>query len=359
MKNTNTKQIPLSFSAVEPYWVENTIAPKESDISGQSFVQWGERNLYPTFIHDVYEESPTLKTIINSVVDYVIGDGVESEEFILTSEKLEDIVSTIAYSYSIYGGFALNVLRNRVGGIADVVVLDMRNLRSNKDKTVFYYSEDFGVKSYGRGKYIELPKFDPSANDASSIYFYSNQKWNTYPLPVWSACVKAAQIESKIGEYHLNNLSNGFSSNVMVCMNNGIPSDDVKEEIERGFTEKFCGVESAGNVVISYAVDKDHAATIEKIETENFADKYNSLYKWSREQLFLAFRTNPNLCGIATESNGFNSEEYNSSFKLFNRTVVRPIQKRICNAFDIIFGKQNVVTIKPFSFEEGEDSEVQ
>lgn len=359
-KKTNDKRVALSFSAIDPYLQVNTILPTEGDINGQKFIQWGERNLYPTFIYDTYQNSPTLKAIITSLVDYTIGNGCKSNELVLSDEKLEDLVSAIAYSFAVYGGFALNILRNRLGTIADVVVLDLRNLRVNKDKSIFYYSEDYGVKSYGRGKYIEYPKFDPKdPRQSSSVFYYSNQRWQTYPQPLWSASVNAALIENKIGEYHINNLANGFSSNVMVCLNNGTPSIEVQDEIEKNFNERFCGSENSGRVIIAYSADRDHAPSIEEIKTTDFADKYNTLYNWSRQQLFTAFRCNPQLVGIATESNGFNSEEYNESFKLFNRTVVRPLQKVIVNTFNKIFCKDDVINITPFSLEEDVEKAVE
>ena len=81
---------------------------------------------------------------------------------------------------------------------------------------------------------------------------------------------------------------------------------------------------------------------------EDFGEKYNSLEKRARQQIFTAFRANPNIFGIPTESLGFSQEEYDSAFKLFNRTVVQPIQKDIAEAFQTIFGSE-VITFVPFS----------
>lgn len=356
MNNNDVKKQIMVFSAVDKYLEENLIEPTEKDIHGFEFIEWGDRNFYPSFIYDVYSSSATLKTIIQSIVDYTIGSGVESNEFILNDEKLEDIVSSIAFSYSIYGGFALNILRNKFGAIADIIPMDMRNIRSNKDNTLFYYSEYFGKRSYGRCKYVTYEKFDVNNKQQfSSIYYYKNIKFQTYPSPVWSAATNAAIIENRIGEYHMNNLANGFSSNIMVCLNNGTPTDEVQEQIEEDFNEKFCGSENSGRVMIAFSPDKEHAPNVEVIETKDYADKYSTLYDYSRQQLFTSFRMNPNLCGIATKSNGFNSEEYDSSFKLFNKTTIQPIQKIICNTFDRVFGYQDVITIEPFDLEDKQD----
>lgn len=360
MESKNLNKQFMVFSAVDRYIEENKIEPTEKDVNGYKFVEWGDRNFYPTFINDTYKNSPTLKAIVQSIIDYTIGNGVTSTELILTDEKLEDLVYSIVYSYAVYGGFAINVLRNRFGDIADLIPMDMRNIRSNKDNTVFYYSEYFGKRSYGRCKYVTYEKYDKdNKQQFNSIFYYKNTRFQTYPSPLWSAAVNSALIEYRIGEYHMNNLANGFSSNVMVCLNNGTPSDEIQEEIEENFNEKFTGSENAGRVMIAFSPDKEHAPSVEVIDTKDYAEKYNSLYNYSRQQLFTAFRCNPNLVGIATESNGFNSEEYTSSFKLFNRTVIKPIQKVICNTFDKIFGKQEVISIEPFTLENDNENNIE
>lgn len=356
MESNNIKQL-MVFSAVDKYIEENKVESTEKEVNGYEFIEWGENNIYPTFINDVFQNSPTLKAICQSVIDYTIGNGVSGNNIPLSDERLEDIVSSIAYSYVIYGGFALNILRNRFGDVADVVPMDMRNIRSDKKNTTFYYSENYGKKSYGRCKYVTYPKFDKeNKSQFSSIFYYKNTRFQTYSTPIWSAAVNAALIEYKVGEYHLNNLANGFSSNVLVSLNNGLPNEQQQLEIEENFNEKFCGSENSGRVVLAFSPDKEHAPTIDTIDTTDFADKYNSLIKYSREQLFASFRMNPNLCGIATESNGFNSEEYDSAYRLFNRVMIRSFQKVVCNSFDKIFGTQDTITITPFTLDEGEDN---
>ena len=37
------------------------------------------------------------------------------------------------------------------------------------------------------------------------------------------------------------------------------------------------------------------------------------------------------------------------SFKVFNRTVCRPIQQTICDSIDKVFGNKNSINITPFT----------
>ena len=71
----------------------------------------------------------------------------------------------------------------------------------------------------------------------------------------------------------------------------------------------------------------------------------------TKSELFTAFRAIHNLFGLPTAT-GFSTEEYEQAFKLYNRTVVRPIQKILVRTIKTITGKDIVIT--PFSLEDKE-----
>ena len=154
-------------------------------------------------------------------------------------------------------------------------------------------------------------------------------------------------MQKKINEFHLNSLANGFAGSYMITFNNGVPNEKQADEIERDILEKFSGSENAGRIAISFADSKDHAAEIQKLEVDDFGTKYESLMSRSRDEILNAFRLNGQLIGINKENIGFNTQEFDDAFKLFNRTVIRPVQKILARTYSFILGKE--ITIVPFS----------
>ena len=65
--------------------------------------------------------------------------------------------------------------------------------------------------------------------------------------------------------------------------------------------------------------------------------------------IFTTFRASPQLFGIPQENGGFNNTEYEELFKLYNRTVVKPLQKKMIDVFDKIFDIKGSITITPYS----------
>lgn len=345
-------KIKVGFSALDPFIQDNIVKATEREIKGQNWVEWGDRNSYPQYLWDLYSSVPSLHSIINAVVDYCKGNDVKSNIPQLTDKQATELVEDIAFQYCVYGNVAINAIRNRLGGIAKVEVLDYKNVRSDKKNEWFYYSEDFCKKSYGRGHYIALPKFNAEAKDIpSAVYNIKANKYSTYAQPLYAASTLACEMEKHINEFQLNEITNGFSSNVILSLNNGIPTDEMKEEIENSIYEKFEGYENAGRPLIVYSNDKEHSVEVQNLNTSDFADKYNSAAQRAREEVFASWRINKNLVGISTDNIGFSAEEFEQSFALVNKTLVKPIQQKIVDSINDIFGVDNAIEIVPFTLD--------
>ena len=378
MSNTKENKVLVSFSAIDPWLERNIVSPAETPVHGKDYVQWGEGNAYPDYLLELVKTVPTLRSIISGSVDFIVGDDVSILPLVegyapgqmnLRGDTIAEQVEDIARDYETYGGFALQVIRAFDGSVAEVYYIDLRFLRMNKEGDVFYYSEKWGER--GRRDAIVYPAFradiagkwagmsdEERDRNASSILYVKTTHSQVYPLPVYAASVKACEIERLIDEYHLSSISNGFASSLIVNFNNGQPTDEMKEEIERDFDEKFSGPGNAGRVMFSWNKSKDNATTFDVPPITDFGDKYNALSSHSRQQIFTAFRANPNLFGIPTEGNGFANEQYEESFTLYNRTAVRPVQDMIAAAYAKIYGQEDVLKITPFSMGENGDAQV-
>ena len=345
----------VAFAAIEPYTASNIVSAKESEERGKEWVSWGDGNKYPQYLDSLYNNSTTLQTIINGTADYVLGNNVQvnaeqwREKINGDGENMADLIAMLAVDYLKYGGFAFSVIRDRIGNVAELSYIDVARLRSDKDREVFYYSEEW---TNGKSKKLRYPKFATSdANPTSIVYHAGNKTRGTYPVPMWNAAVRSAEIDKQITDFHLNNIANGFSGGYALNFNNGVPDDEVKAEIERDVMRKFSGAENAGRIVLSFNSDKEHALEIVKLETDDLDKKYDLVRSWCREQIFTAFRAVPCLFGLMTENNGFSREEFLQAFELYNTTVVRPIQRVICREIDKVLGVNDAVTIVPFALD--------
>lgn len=362
--NTTDNKVSMAFAAVEKEIVTSIPSFEESEARGKNYISYGAGNLVPEYLYDLYLSVSTLKTIINGTSDFVAGDdaicNVEGFEFEINKkgDTIRELISLCARDYLIYGGYAIQVVRNRAGEVGELYYIDFRYLRSSKKNDLFWYSEEYGKKYSRSSKTIVYPKFIPEAKDTpTSILYVTNNKSTTYPIPLYSGALKACEIERHIDEYHLSALDNGFSGSYIVNFLNGVPSDEQKAEIEKNMNEKFAGSSNAGRILINFANGKDNATTVEKLDVTDFSEKYKAAAERSREQIFCAFRAVPSIFGLMTESKGFSQEEFEQAFRLYNRTAVKPIQRTITDSLDKIFQVKGSLTIKPFSINEDNNTE--
>ena len=377
---SNTKQnkpsrASFSFAAIDPYVDNKMILPVERFVSGKDLVEWGNRNSYPDYLLDLYNNVPTLRSIVNGNIDFITGDDVSilpltdnlpNGQMNNRGDHIREQIKDIAKDYEIYGGFALQIIRNLIGMVAEVYYIDMRYLRTNKEGNVFYYCEDWSKS--GKKDVIVYPAFMPNLKwdalddeqrnrNASSILYVKNVHTQVYPAPLYAASIKACEIERLIDDFHINSLQNQFVSSAIINFNNGDPGDEMKKEIEDAINEKFAGAANGGRIMLSFNKNKESATDIVEFEVKDFGERYKALSEHSRQQIFTAFRANPNLFGIPTEGNGFANEQYAESFKLYNRTQIQPVQRLIADTYDKIYGTKGVLTIVPFSMDgETEDN---
>lgn len=345
------KKLNLAFAAIDKIIEDNIIENEQKEIKGQSLIQYGTKNIYPNYIYDLYMNVSAIKSVIDKLASCFENIEINLEQFKNSindrGDTVEDIIRQIIKDYFIYGGFALNIVRNRMGGIAGVYNVDFKCIRSNKKNTEFYYSEKWADKSIGRVKMLTYPAFNPDdIHQTSSILYIKNDKYATYPTPCWGGSTKSAECLKHISEFHLNSLYNGLTSDYILNMNAGVPSDEVKEEIEEAFDEKYTGYQNGGRVMISYNPDFQHRTTIEKIDNSGFIDRYNALEKSSKEDIYCSFGISPAILGLPVANTGFNDNDINESWKLAKELVFKPVLKIVKSTFEKIFGQLEVIKIE-------------
>jgi hypothetical protein len=367
----NNIRANIALAALDPYLERNIVSPKETVVRGKDFVEWGDGNAYPDYLLELTKTVPTLRSIINGTVDFIVGDGVslsaplregwKTGQVNMRGDTIAEQVEDLARDYETYGGYALQIIRDFAGRVAETYYIDLRFLRTNKEGDVFWYSEKWAEK--GKKDAVMYPAFrwdiaekwatmtDEERNrNASSILYVKTTHSQVYPMPVYAASVKACEIERMVDDYHLNSLENGFNPSVIINFNNGKPTDQIKEEIEEQILEKHTGAANAGRIILSWNDNKESATTFETLPITDFGDKYKALAENSREKIFTAFRAYPNIFGLSTAT-GFSIEEFDSAFKLYNRTSVRPVQRMIADSYEKIYGQPGILQITPFSLD--------
>ena len=334
----------------------------EKENNGKPYVNYGVDNRFPNYLWDLYLRSALLQSIVDGTADYTSGNGITystnaniqrlAEEANKDGETLEDVIKKITVDYLIFGGFAFQIIYNKLGEINEIYWLDFRNVRCSKDGDKIFYSDDWIKHS---NDYLTYNVFNPDKRSGSQVFYFKGHKTRgTYPVPRYNGALSAIETSTEISKFHLNSILNNFSGNFIINFNNGQPSQDVQEDIERKIANKFSGADNAGKFLVSFNDSKDNGVTVERIQDDNFDKKYNSLRTDTYKEIFIAFRAIPQLFGYSLEGTGFNKQEFQEAYELYNKTCVKPIQKDLERTFNKVFGVEDSLTIIPFNLEEVE-----
>lgn len=322
----------------------------EKKISGKDYIFYGDDNDFPSYLWNLYLKSPISSGIINGTIDFISGNEVTFNHHLTEinkeGDKIDDLIRKISTDYMIYGGFAMQILRNRLGEISEIYWIDVQDIRTNEDETKYYYSKNWN--KYG-AKVVVYEKYDPDKQQPTSIFYFKGHKTRgVYPIPTYVGGLAAIETSTEIGKFHLNNILNNLSSSAIINFNNGVPSTDEQKQIEKRVKEKFSGAQNAGKFIVTFNDNKESATTVERLSEDRMDEKFNTLAKSTMQNIFISFRAYPELFGMSTEGNGFSLAEYEESFKLYDKTVVQPIQKDIIRCFEKIFKQEGVLSFIPF-----------
>lgn len=349
------KKISLSVIDTEKKY---SIPEYEETIYGSSnaIVTYGKDNSMPILLRNCYRSSATLKSVIDGMVNYILGENIEiSDEIALFKEQvnkagmnMKQFIASIALDYLTYGGFSIQIINNKLGVPVELYPLDFSKCRTNESGSKIFYNK----KQWGKytTKAEEFERFNPNKIQATSIFYYKGDfTKNIYPLPMWYGALYDVLTEIECSKYSLNSVSNGFSAKYIINLPNASNlTKEQKEEIEKKMKEKFCGTETDSNFMIYFASGDKTGVSISKVEGDDTTDRFIAIKDNCRSNIYTAMRCTPNLMGMNTMTTGFNSQEYSDAFKLFQKTVIQPIQDIFEDTLDRILDKKDTINIVPF-----------
>lgn len=345
------RQIPKQNDGVYSVVGANFAAPALpviKEIRNKDYMFYGEDNLYPEKLIEMYDSSAMHHTAIQAIKDGIFGEGIEliGTEYINTQgETIDDIFEKITLDYTLYQGYSLNVIWNKEGNaIAEIYHLPFANVRSGKkneedEVEEYYYSSDWSnLRKYKEIPYRAFDSMDNKSDNASQIfYFFSYTPGNdVYPLPAYVAASNDIVLDAKVSRFHVNNISNGLAPSLFIKMRNGIPTPEARRDVYKEIEDTFSGEENAGRFFLSFS-DPENAPEVTPIEAAN-DDYYITLENRISTRILSAHRiTSPALLGISNGS-GFSSvaDEILVAYSHFENTVVEPKRKKITQSFGYI-----------------------
>jgi hypothetical protein len=368
--------------------LSTSTAPLVQEVRGKDWIEYGDangewRNLYPQFLIDLYYSSSITAAIVNataemvSAEDLVISDEDDRDEEARVklqnfmnnangNETLHEVLKKVAFDFKLQGAFALNIVwskdRTQIAEIYHIPVEKIRCERPDEfGKTRGYYVSGDWANTRTNKPY-RVPAFNVNDRTSPNQILYTglySPNMNSYYTPDYVSCNNWALIDSKVSEFHLNNISNGFTGSFMISFANGIPTADERRQIEQSLTDKFTSEKNSGKFVLTFSDDKTRVPEITSISPSDLDKQFLALQELLTSNILSGHRvTSKTLMGLDS-ANGFssNADELLNASNFYLNTVVMPFQGQILKVLHKIFQVNNMdmpvqfVQLKPITIQ--------
>ena len=350
--------------------------PEVKEVYNRKWVSYGKYNDYFQQTIERYLGSPTNSRCINGITDMIYGRGLEALDSLdkpyeylqmkklLTKKQVKRIVS----DYKLLGQAAIQLTYNKkkteILKVSHFPMECLRAERANKKGIIeaYYYhpkwmelkNSDYPkrIPSFGNGTKTELNELYVIKPYRSGFYYYA---------PVdYHGCLQYCSLEEEVSNYHINNIKNGLQPSLLINFNNGVPSEETQDAIERKIYKKFSGSSNAGKFIIAFNESPETKADLEPIHLPDAHAQYQFMSDEAREKIMLGHGvTSPILLGIKDNTGfGNNAEELRTASVLMDNVIIRPLQDEILRAFDEILSFNNIylnlyfITLQPIEFTE-------
>jgi hypothetical protein len=335
--------------------------PEYREKKGVGYIEFGDKNDYPTYLLGLYNKSAKHNAIVRGKVNYIIGNGWQSDEvdaqaelFIKAPnpyESLIDITRKVSSDVEIFGGAYLEVIWSKVGGLlAEICHIDYTKIRSNKDNTQFWYKQDWSDR---KEEAKVIPAYNTQNRVGKQIMYIKEYRpgLDTYALPGYMGSLNYIESDVEVSKHVLGNAQTGFSASKLITLPNGEPSPDEKRNIERRFTDRFSGSDGK-KFILSFVQDSARKPIVEDLGASDLTkEDFGRVDEMIQQNIFAGHQiTAPDLFGISTPGALGSRSQIRDAYEIFKNTYVNDKQQFLEAIFNNLAKQRGVtseLTIKP------------
>jgi len=309
--------------------------PKFSEKRGSGIVNFGDDNTYPSFLNELYLESPKHGAIIKSKSTYVFGNGFSGElPNANPYETWNDILRNCVLDFEKFGGYYFQIVWSKSGMIAGVYYLKFHKVRTNADNTGFWVKDewDFNKQLSAKDKAKErfYSAFDVNDRQGTQILFVKGigEQNDVYPLPSYIQAINYIDADRLMSRHILGMAKDGFVASKLINFNEGEPTAEQKQAIEKGLEKKFTGSEGK-KFMVSFNKNPANAVTVADLGSSQLTkEDFTNVNNLIQQEIFASHQvTSPMLFGIKTEGQLGGRTELRDAYEIFKNTYVNERQQ--------------------------------
>jgi len=344
----------LSLPYVSTYYTTNGI------------ILFGEDNLYPQLLNQLYYTSPIHSQCIEFITNAVIGGGYSwADETISAAAKVDQLAFEKLNKFNKLSRLLTRdyIIHRRVCVIVkkinDKIVkftrLDPSTIRNNADLSKFAYSYDWS-RGYLSAK--EYHRYYPDTKETECLYVFQDNTpgQSIYPIPSYNSALNWAALDGDLSYFHKNNMQNSIFPSIVIKRPKDFSSVEEVDKFKAEISSKT-GASNAGRVLVLTGNGKDDLPEFQQVSANNNDGAFEVSAKECKESISIAHGINPSIMGVKTAGQLGNTEEIKNSYVIFEKNTVMPfkaVMEEILNDLVDIAKIPNTIVINDYQIIEGE-----
>ena len=343
VKNNDFQASIVNFS--------RSVTPQPTEVrygtNDDTYVKWGENNLYASTVLKLFSEVPLHRSISLSKVNYLLGDGAvikatgEAADFdINLVDSFEEVIRKCIMDYVLFNSFALEV---QYSVLTHKPIyfnhIPFAHVRMNKPKTKYWVCDDW----YNKRNVLSYDRWTKGTSETSKLYVFQNYTpsvSNVYSDVPYKACITEMISEMLIQDLNKGSLEDGFSPSLVLSFFKGVPAPEQAEQFERKLAADFSGPNGKKFLINYNDAGSEKGLQVDTLNATDNVAKIESIKKLNTEAILTAHQaTSPLLFGISTEGNsiGGNGNEIEQAFQVFKSVFCKDNRNILEKSFNKIF----------------------
>jgi hypothetical protein len=310
------------------------------------FVEFGESNLYPQILNQLYVSSPMHQACCNFKKYALCGDGYEwvGYEELTMPEKIQieqfEIMSglkkgldKITLDWIKHGRIIALVRFDKENNkYTHFRIVDPEYIRNSRTDwmsdlpALYYYSRDWAVRQIG----IQFSHVAPKNWDEWQVMELKNEVggFRSYGMPDWAASANWQVVSADLGLLHKSAIENGIQPSIIWKIPY-VMSPDERSAWEVNARHSGKGAKNYGRAIKLEAPSKDQLPEIDVVNTTDNHALFEQTSKEQKEEIAISHGINPALMGVRIAGSLGQSEEIEFSAKQFKRIWLNSNRKRV------------------------------
>lgn len=302
--------------------------------SGVNYVFFGEQNLYPNILNDLYASSPMNNQCIDFKTWSIVGEQYRLINYdnLKTSKKIdfkyfknqsnfEFAIKKLTKDWIKHGRSIALLHYNKEEKKYDYFkAVDPANIRNNKanvfsEPTDYYYSDNWQYRSNP----MHFSRYEIGNTDEWQVLEIKNFIDNyTYGKPSYIGGINWISVSSDLALLHKSSLENGIQPSIMFKYPY-IMEPDEETNFLKNIRNNYKGVKNYNRAMKIEARGKEQMPEIDVLKTSDNHKIFEGTTKEEKEQIAMSHNINPALMGVRIPGSLGQSEETPISARQFEK----------------------------------------